>query len=146
MVGAITSHGRNDFNEILSGLAGQGYRFGPMVMDAVHFVPQSRPRLFIVAVDDSAKIPAGLVRLSADPAWHPRALDAAHGCLPLSVKDRWIWWNLPLPNSPTATLSSLIEPEPDGVKWHSVPETRHILSLMSETNRRKVHAARSSGS
>ena len=48
--GAITSHGGKDFAAIGAALAGEGYRFGAMVMDAGLFVPQSRPRLFIVAV------------------------------------------------------------------------------------------------
>ena len=39
-----------------------GYRFGALVIDAVRFVPQSRPRLFIVAVRKDKRIPERLVR------------------------------------------------------------------------------------
>ncbi len=46
--GAVTSHGGRDFEAILEALAGEGYRFGAMIIDAMHFVPQSRPRLFIL--------------------------------------------------------------------------------------------------
>ena len=37
------------------------YRFGAVVIDAALFVPQSRKRVFIVAVDADAHIPAELV-------------------------------------------------------------------------------------
>lgn len=49
--GLLSSHGGRDFADICAMLARIGYRFGALVVDAVHFLPQSRPRLFIVAVD-----------------------------------------------------------------------------------------------
>ena len=42
--GTITSHGGKDFAAICTALAAEQYRFGAMLIDAVHFVPQSRPR------------------------------------------------------------------------------------------------------
>ena len=48
--GALTSHEGRDFNANARAVTRNGYRFGAVVIDAVHFVPQSRPRLFIVAV------------------------------------------------------------------------------------------------
>ncbi|MGA2434096.1 MAG: DNA (cytosine-5-)-methyltransferase [Bryobacteraceae bacterium] len=50
VVGALTSHDGNDFGQIVGALAKEGYRVGALVMDAVRFLPQSRPRLFIVGV------------------------------------------------------------------------------------------------
>ena len=48
--GALTSHGGADFAAICNALTRSGYSFGAMVLDAVHFLPQSRPRLLIVAL------------------------------------------------------------------------------------------------
>ena len=59
--GLLTSHGGEDFDAICDALTVEGYRFGAVVIDAVHCVPQSRPRLFIVAVDADAYIPAELI-------------------------------------------------------------------------------------
>lgn len=42
--GALTSHEGKDFAAIGSALAEAGYRYGAVVVDAAHFVPQSRPR------------------------------------------------------------------------------------------------------
>ena len=59
--GALTSHEGEDFAAIGAALAGGGYQFGAVVMDAAHFLPQSRPRLFIVAVRSDLSVPAGLI-------------------------------------------------------------------------------------
>ena len=39
--GALTSHGGKDFAALSAAIVGGGYRFGALVIDAVHFVPQS---------------------------------------------------------------------------------------------------------
>src|SRR5690349_19549875 len=87
VVGAITSHGGRDFATILGRMATAGYRFGPVVLDAVHWVPQSRPRLFIVGTRGSAR--------SGEPGFgHPRSLIDAHAALDPCLRERWIWWTL----------------------------------------------------
>jgi DNA (cytosine-5)-methyltransferase 1 len=48
--GTLTSHGGTDFAAICTALTKSGYRFGATVLGAIHFLPQSRPRLFIVAL------------------------------------------------------------------------------------------------
>ncbi len=67
--GLLTSHGGKDFDAICDALADAGYRFGAVVIDAALFVPQSRERVFIIAVDADAHIPAELV---ADGPMAPR--------------------------------------------------------------------------
>ena len=59
VVGAVTSHGGKDFEFIVRALVDSGYRVGAMVLNAIRFVPQSRQRLFIVAVRAEARIPTG---------------------------------------------------------------------------------------
>ena len=44
--GCLTSREGKDFASIASALADLDHRFGAAVVDAVHFVPQSRPRVF----------------------------------------------------------------------------------------------------
>lgn len=143
--GAITSHGGRDFAAILAGLASARYRVGPMAIDAAHFLPQSRPRLFIVAVDDAVEFPAELAVSSPDPHWRWRTLESARAGLPAKLAARWVWWNLPSPEGAAPPLSSLIEARPGGVEWHSAAQTRRLLSLMSAANAAKVRAARRPG-
>ena len=58
--GALTSHGGKDFTKICEALAKERYRFGALVIDAALFVPQSRPRLFIIAAREDVAIPSSL--------------------------------------------------------------------------------------
>lgn len=139
--GAITSHGGSDFEAIIRMISDQKYRVGAMVMDAVHFLPQSRPRLFILALDSKMAVPKRLVSPAPDPMWHPQSLVAAQAALSDSLRDCWIWWRLPHPRSRVAPLSSLIEEQPTGTTWHSLEQTKHILSLMSDVNLRKLSEA-----
>lgn len=46
--GCLTSRNGKDFASIAFALAELDYKFGAAVIDAVHFVPQSRPRLFFM--------------------------------------------------------------------------------------------------
>jgi len=56
VVGALTSNDGADLRAITGALCADGYRFGALVMDAQAWVPQSRPRLFIVCVKQTSTI------------------------------------------------------------------------------------------
>jgi DNA (cytosine-5)-methyltransferase 1 len=75
--GLITSHGGRDFDAISNAIGECGYRAGAVVIDASLFVPQSRERVFVVAVDADAYIPATLVADGPSALFHPPALAAA---------------------------------------------------------------------
>lgn len=146
VTGALTSHGGKDFAYIITAIASAGYRVGALVVDAAAFLPQSRPRLFFVAV---RKDLAGVSRSASawpDPLWHPAALRAAYAALPSQVQREWVWWSLPAPPGPSSTLSDIISDNPDGVEWHSSDQTANLLSIMSETNLSKIKEAQLAGS
>ena len=90
--GALTSRGGRDFAAIIEALAEGGYRAGAVVMDAVHFVPQSRKRLFVVGVRANASVPPRLRWDAplADSIWHPRPVLRAHGRLPPDRRRHWV--------------------------------------------------------
>ncbi len=145
VVGAVTSHSGKDFEAILRRLIDSGYRAGAMVIDAVRFVPQSRPRLFIVAIREDASIPSGLASKWPDPAWHPHSLMRAYAAMPGEIQEHWIWWRLPEPSVQIRTISELIEENPVGVKWHTEAQTRKLIGMMSDLNKEKLRDARASG-
>ena len=140
--GAITSHGGHDFAALISALCAGGYRCGAVVINAVHFVPQSRPRLFVIGVREDLDIPDEHYSVGPSDTWHPQALHKAHGQMPDSAKTRWIWWKLPKPALRNSGLADVIEDEPGGVKWHTVDETKRLLGMMNNTNIMKVNAAK----
>lgn len=143
--GAITSHEGKDFVAICSALAGEGYRMGAMLIDAMHFVPQSRPRLFVVATEESIEPRADIVGIGPDPVWHPQALISGYGKLPRSVRDSWVWWRLPAPPLRNTSFADLVDDQPEGVRWHSTAETQKLLDMMNEVNLAKVAAAKKTG-
>lgn len=142
--GALTSHNGEDFVSICSAFAQAEYLVGAVVIDAKLFVPQSRPRLFVIAVKQGVELP---LSLSGEPShsWHTRALQAAHGRLPTKVKKNWIWWSFPLPAQRKTRFADLIEDDPKSVDWHTPSETRRLLTMMSEVNRGKLEEAKRAG-
>jgi DNA (cytosine-5)-methyltransferase 1 len=145
--GALTSHQGADFAAICRALAGAGYRFGAMVADAVLFTPQSRPRLFVIAVRPEVGLPKGVTQDAPSAPWHTAALRAAISRFgdERFVEGQWIWWRLPLPPGRTARFADLIEETPVGVRWRSSAETERLLAMMSDCNRAKVEAAQAAG-
>ena len=141
VLGALTSHEGKDFAAISSALSGSGYRFGAVVIDARLFVPQSRPRLFIVAVRRDLMIPNSLREPNSTSSWHPKALLEAYAGLSTEAKSKWVWWNLPAPTPRIQNFVHLIEDHPRGVEWHSKEETERLLSMMNEVNLAKVQVA-----
>ena len=143
--GALTSHNGKDFAEIGTALSGAEYRFGALVIDAVHFVPQSRPRLFIVAVRQDAVLPTSLVASEPQAPWHTAALVEAHGKLSKRAQAAWLWWRLAAPPIRNKSFQDLIEEKPISVRWHTAAETKRLLGMMSPVNLAKVEAAKKAG-
>ncbi|MCL4138813.1 UNVERIFIED_CONTAM: hypothetical protein GTU68_042560 [Idotea baltica] len=133
--GAITSNGGRDFATLAAAFSGLGYRFGAVVVDAVHFLPQSRPRFFMVGIRGDLTIPDRLVADGPCAMWHPSALIEGCNLLSMAAATRWRWWNLP-------KLASLIEDKPSSVAWHTKAETQYLLDMMTDHNRKKVEAAK----
>ncbi len=140
--GTLTSHGGKDFGFICSAFENFGYRCGAVIIDAALFVPQSRPRLFIIGVRDDVELPPHLVAHSPSFIWHTNALKIAHAKLTPGVRKNWIWWRLPEPPKRNITFKDLIEDHPTDVRWHSAEETRRLLAMMSAANIEKVERAK----
>ena len=145
VTGALTSNGGKDFAAIGQALSDARYRFGAMVIDARRFLPQSRPRVFFVAVRHGEQIPARLHAAEPDATWRPPALVAAQSGLSAAALKDWVWWRLARPSARNAVFADLIEEQPTGVRWRTAEETRYLMSLMSEVNLRKVEEAKKLG-
>ena len=139
--GLLTSHEGRDFADICAMLSRIGYRFGALVVDAAAFLPQSRPRLFIVAVDRAVEVETGE---GPSDLWHPPRLREAQGKLRADLRADWLWFDPPAPPTRNTTLADLIEDAPGDVPWRSPEETERLLARMSPLNRAKVDAARMS--
>ncbi len=140
--GCLTSHAGKDFAAIGSALSSSDYQFGAIVINASRFVPQSRPRVFFIAIARSEAAPTERVSNGPDPEWHPHSLVDAYAGLSPSTKKRWIWWKPPTPRVRNTRFADLIEDKPNSVDWHSREETDYLLNLMSPVNLAKVASAK----
>ena len=102
VIGLISAMRGQYYRELHAALADRGYSVGAVVLDAIHWLPQSRKRVFVIAVDRSVRtddFDAGA------PVWcHPEPLvRAAEG-----LENR-IWWGLPEPLRSAADIESVID-------------------------------------
>ena len=139
VVGLLSSHGGADFRALAEALAARGYRFGALEIDAAAFLPQSRPRVFVLATRETP--PAGLL---GESPLHSPAVRAAHAALPQALKAHWLWWSPGAPPRRNTALADLLEPD-GAVAWHRPEQTRRLLWLMAPLHAAKVDAARASG-
>lgn len=138
--GLLTSSGGADFAAVCAALSEGGRRVGALEIDAAHWLPQSRPRLFVVAVRGDAPPET---RGPVAPFHSPR-LVAAHDRLPEPVKANWAWWSLAAPPRRNLNLSALLEPD-EAVEWFSPERAEAALALLSPLHRRRLEAERASG-
>lgn len=145
VIGTLTSHDGGDFAAIIGALVDEGYRVGALVIDAVRFLPHSRPRLFVVAAHSETGIEPEYVLPAACEPWHTLSLRTAHSRLSSRLQDSWVWWRLPAPTVPAPAFSTIIEDEPTGVDWHSHEQTERLISLMAPLHLEKLKKAQRLG-
>lgn len=143
--GILTANNGNDFQAICEAISDLGYQYGAMVIDGRHFVPQSRPRVFIICVRTDVVIPEYLIGDGPMQPWHPERLITSFNALSKKLKSSWIWWNLPQPEPRQFDFIDLIEEKPLDVSWHSAAETKKLISMMSDVHLEKLKGAQNSG-
>lgn len=132
VVGLVHSHRGADFRICLDRLADNGYRLDSVAIDARHFVPQSRPRLFVVGVrediDDVPTITPG--QLDPSDPLRPERLQLfmrANPDLPWAIR--------PMPALPVRAtrVRDVLEDLPeDHPAWWSRERVAKIQSQVSE--------------
>jgi DNA (cytosine-5)-methyltransferase 1 len=132
--GLLTSNDGADFRALGEALAAQGYVFGALEVDAQAFLPQSRPRVFVIAFRGVA--PAHLI---GDSPFHTRAVQAAATALPTALAKHWVWWRLAGPPVRNTDLAAFLERD-DAVVWHGAAQTARLLDLMGPLHRQRLGA------
>lgn len=103
VAGLVSAAGGEHYRVLHRALIERGYVVGAMLIDAARWVPQSRPRIFVVAVDAGLDIPPE--QLSPSPNWlHTEAI-----CKAAEGLDNWVWWSMPEPSPREQKLSDIIE-------------------------------------
>lgn len=143
--GTLTSHGGADFVAIAETFAKAGYRYGAMVIDAKLFVPQSRPRLFVIGVRGDFEVDEAMLSPEPVAPFHSRGLQNAVARIPAKARKRWLWWNLPSPPVRNTCFADLVEENPSSVEWHTTEQTARLIAQMSPVNIAKLEAAKRAG-
>jgi len=136
VVGFLSSDGGEDFRVALEALGELGYSYDAFVLNAVHFVPQSRPRLFVIGMrgaprSESARLGFLPPRDSELCPSQLSAFMARHNEL------KWCFLPLPSPPPPVTGFASLLERLEDGdPRWWSEWRVEYLLNQMSARHRR----------
>lgn len=102
VVGLLSSNEGRDYLMLHLALRERSYRVGPMLLDARLWLPQSRPRVFVVAALEH--LPTSRFEDSG-PNWlHPEPVRRVAASL-----DDAVYWSMPLPNKRPRALSDLID-------------------------------------
>lgn len=103
VTGLVSVDNGSHYRILHEALRVRGYRVGAIVLDAIHWVPQSRPRVFVIAVQEGIDIPKAL--LGHGPNWlHPSFVEKVAKDL-----DGWLWWDMPKPPMRKKYLADIIE-------------------------------------
>jgi len=126
--GLLSTNGGDNYRKIHYALLDMGYKSGAILLDAVHFVPQSRPRVFMIAVKREIVVPAELT--DNGPNWLHNSAAASLG----KQLPEWIWWRAEKPLRRKTTLTDVID--------FSAPYDKDdVLQLISPRHKEKLNKA-----
>lgn len=129
--GLLSSNGGQDFEAVLLALNKLGYTVDVLTVDAIHFVPQSRARLFVIGVARELARTGSCLCDESDI--RPHALTN------FILSHQNIRWNLrPLPSLPArkSVLADMLDELPDGHPlWWSAERAKYLLNQMSSRHR-----------
>ncbi len=135
VAGLVSSAGGENYRQVHNALAKRGYYVGTVMLDAAYWVPQSRKRIFVIAVDKSLNIEAFK---SDTPLWcHPEPVRRV-----AATVAEWIWWKLPAPPPHPQRLEAVIDfnapCDPDDKR-------DYLLSMISEKHLEAVRLSAKKG-
>ena len=155
VTGFLTSKDGADFVKAVSTLAGEGYWIDCIVLDAKFFVPQSRPRVFVVGFHDSLRsdriIRQGKSGLFSD-GWQA-TIDEGGALRPDSLlrlmgktvlPTGWATLSLRPPKQAKYELASVIDTDANQDWWDKAANDKHY-AMLSDLHRTEVDRRRKTG-
>ena len=137
VTGFISSHGGDDFDEAIRELNGMGYVCDAFILDAVLFVPQSRPRVFIVGVD--GRHPTEDVRGALTMRDHRLKTKQLTTFMTEKRDLDWLILNIPAPPRASGRLSDFLERlAPTSKRWWSDERLEYLLNQMFDRHRAAI--------
>ncbi|MGF1463013.1 MAG: DNA cytosine methyltransferase [Maricaulaceae bacterium] len=134
--GLASRRGGADFAELIRAFVDIGYRAGALELDAAHFLPQSRPRLFVIAVRRERPIPQSLI---GESPFQTPLVTKARAALPPDLAAQWVNWALPIPPARNTNLGAVLAT--GAQDWRSAEDTARLLSLLAPGHKAKLALA-----
>ncbi len=143
VVGLVSRNGGADLNTVLATFVRLGYKVGALEIDARRFLPQSRPRLFVVCTRNDIDI-SGLTVPKPSHAFHGKKLQKFLASASRPVRSNWVWWKLGDLPAADHVLDTVLEKRA-AMPWFSDADTDRLLALMSPPSLERLRVARKAG-
>lgn len=135
VTGLVSGHNGDSYRALHQAFADRGYKAGAMELDAIRWVPQSRPRIFVVAVREDIPLD-GLS--SPFPSWpHSKAIQK----LGAELQD-FVWWTLVKPAMRETWIKDILE---EGAKCDEEAKTRSTLAMIAPQHQTRLLMELSNG-
>lgn len=133
VVGWITSNDGQDFRIVIQELNRLGYACDVFTVDASHFVPQSRPRIFVIGIQASEQNQDISVFSNRSSSLKTKALEKV---VIANLDLQWHFLEIPpLPRKIKFDLSFVLEDIPNtDDRWWTEDEVKRHLDMMSTVN------------
>lgn len=130
VIGFVSRNEGRDAVTVCKELEGLGYSGGLVMLDAIRWLPQSRKRVFLIAVKTpKSEVPKDLI--TDGPEWpHTQGIVKIANQL-----NDWVWWHLPETPLRQSGLSDVIEPE---IPFDDGAKTERLISMLSDTQMKKL--------
>ncbi len=141
--GFATSHGGKDIERAFEKLSHLGYSLDVLAIDAKHFVPQSRPRMFIVGISKD-RLPKNChvgVPVPSDvrPPWVTELHKRHSGTYDMHYLDL-----PPLPKGPK-DLSGVVDHDVPASAWWDAERVKAFVDSLSQVQRSRFEDLRNGG-
>lgn len=143
VTGLITSSSGRDFLDVIKAFSDIGYRYGALEIDARWYLPQSRPRVFVVAVRNDVTLPSSVNISNPRSHYHTARIVRFVSSLPHELKENWVWWNIDRPIDKGPSLTDLIDV--DDIGLYSDADVTKILQMMDQPSVQRLKRACDSG-
>ncbi len=105
VAGLLSSNDGDNYRSLHSALIQRGYKCGAICLNASVFVPQSRPRVFVIAVKKEVQIPDPII--GDGPCWLHNSSAIKLG----KELEDWVWWKAKKPEKRNSSITDVLDPK-----------------------------------
>lgn len=127
VAGLLSSNNGENYKSLHSAMIQRGYKCGAICLNASAFVPQSRPRVFVIAVKKDVQIPDSMI--GDGPCWLHNTAAIKLG---RELND-WVWWKAKKPAKRTSSITDVLDPK-------AAYDKDDVLRLVPEKGMKKLNS------